>query len=204
MDAMGVGRFSLVGHDRGARVSHRLAIDHPDRLDRLCLIDIAPTLAMYEGTTRQFATAYFHWFFLIQPAPLPETLLAPQMRTWVRSLLASFGRGSLDFYDPVALAEYERCMADPTCVHGSCEDYRASATIDLEHDRTSEDAGRKIDCPLLAVWGERSVVNRAFDAHALWQSRCVLPIRSATLPTGHFIPDENPAALLEALKPFLP
>ncbi len=203
MDTLGINRFTLVGHDRGARVAHRLALDHPARVDRLSLIDIAPTLAMYEGTTQAFATAYFHWFFLIQPKPLPETLLAPQMGHWVRSLMGSFGRGTLDYYTPEALAEYERCMSDPACVHGSCEDYRASATIDLDHDRESEARGEKIACPLLALWGERSVVNKAFDAHALWQSRAALPIRSQTLPTGHFIPDENPQALLDALQPFL-
>jgi haloacetate dehalogenase len=202
-DALDIDRFSLIGHDRGARAAHRLALDHPTRIERLCLIDIAPTLAMYEGTDSAFATAYFHWFFLIQPAPLPERLLAPQMALWVRDVLSSFGRGSLDWYTADALAEYERSMSDPDSVHASCEDYRASATIDLEHDRLSEAAQEKIVCPLLAVWGERSIVNRSFDARALWQSRAALPIQSAVLPSGHFIPDENPAALLEVLEPFL-
>ena len=202
-DTLGVQRFHLVGHDRGARVSHRLALDHPDRLDSLCLIDIAPTLAMYEGTDQAFATAYFHWFFLIQPRPLPETLLEPRMKQWVRSLLASFGRGSLDWYSAEALAEYERCMDTPEAIHASCEDYRASAGIDLEHDRQSQAQGQRIACPLLATWGERSIVNRSFDARALWQSRSASPIRSSVLPTGHFIPDENPAALLAVLEPFL-
>lgn len=203
VDALGIDRVALVGHDRGARVAHRLALDHASRVERLCLIDIAPTLAMYEQTDRVFATAYFHWFFLIQQAPLPETLLAGKMRAWVRSLFASFGRGSLDYYDPRALAEYERCMDDPACVHGSCEDYRASATIDLEHDRASEAAGDKIACPLLAVWGEKSMVNKSFDAHALWQSRAALPIRTAAVASGHFIPDESPQGLLAAVEPFL-
>lgn len=202
-DELGIDRFALVGHDRGARVAHRLSLDHASRVERLCLLDIAPTLAMYEETDRAFAAAYFHWFFLIQQKPLPETLLEPNMRTWVRSLFASFGRGSLDYYDPRALAEYERCMDDPACVHGSCEDYRASATIDLEHDRSSQAAGDKILCPLLAVWGERSMVNKSFDAHALWQSRSALPIRSEAVASGHFIADENPQGLLAVLEPFL-
>ncbi len=202
-DSLGVARFSLVGHDRGARVAHRLALDHPGRLERLCLLDIAPTLAMYEGTDQAFATAYFHWFFLIQPSPLPETLLGPRMKAWVRSLLASFGRGTLDWYTPAALAEYERCMDTPEAIHASCEDYRASAGIDLVHDRDSQAQGRRIACPLLAAWGERSIVARNFDARALWQSRAALPIRTAVLPTGHFIPDESPAALLAVLEPFL-
>ncbi|RYX89378.1 MAG: alpha/beta hydrolase [Comamonadaceae bacterium] len=202
-DALGIATFALVGHDRGARVSHRLSLDHASRVERLCLIDIAPTLAMYEETNRAFATAYFHWFFLIQQKPLPETLLAQNMRSWVRSLFASFGRGSLAYYDPRALAEYERCMDDPACIHSTCEDYRASATIDLDHDRDSESGGDKIACPLLAVWGERSMVNKAFDAHALWQSRSSLEIQTAAVASGHFIPDENPQGLMAVLEPFL-
>lgn len=202
-DVLGLTHFSLVGHDRGARVAHRLALDHPTRIDKLCLVDIAPTLAMYESTDRVFATSYFHCFFLIQPAPLPESLLASNTGQWVHSLLSSLGRISLEMYTPEALAEYERCMADPACVHATCEDYRASASIDLEHDRLSEAARLKVACPLLAVWGERSSVNRCFDARSLWQACASLPIRAVVLPTGHFIPDEDPRALLEAVVPFL-
>lgn len=201
-DALGIDRFTLVAHDRGARVAHRLALDHGQRLQALCLIDISPTLAMFDNVDQRLATGYFHWFFLIQQHPLPEALLTPQMGLWVRSLLASFGRGTLDAYSPLALAEYERCMADPACVHASCEDYRAGASIDLEHDRASQAQGLKIECPLQVLWGERSGVNRG-DARALWQARAALPISAQALPSGHFIPDENPQALLAALQPFL-
>ncbi len=202
MRSLGHERFHLVGHDRGGRVAHRLAIDHCDRVKKLCVIDISPTLTMYERTDFAFAQAYFHWFFLTQPAPLPETMLAADAPRFLRLFLAGWG-GGLSAYAPEALAEYERCWATPAGLHGSCEDYRASAGIDLEHDRASDATGERVQCPMLVLWGERGVVERMFDPIEDWTAKCRLPVTGKRLPAGHFIPEEAPDLLLAELEPFL-
>src|SRR5574337_707849 len=159
MRDLGFTRFRLVGHDRGARVSHRLCADHPDAVSQVALLDISPTRTMYERTDLAFATAYYHWFFLIQPFDLPERLIGADPVYYLRKKLGGWGTG-LDHFDPRALAEYERCFANPETIHATCEDYRASASIDLEHDRASD--AQRITCPLLVLWGERGVVHRLF------------------------------------------
>lgn len=150
MTELGHERFLLAGHDRGGRVSHRLALDRSERVLKLAVLDIGPTREMYCGTTEAFAWAYWHWFFLIQPAPYPETLLGANGEFYLRSMMGGRHAG-LGAFAPEALAEYVRCARDPATVHGWCEDYRAAATIDLRHD--DEDGGRKVACPLLALWG---------------------------------------------------
>src|SRR5258705_8116032 len=157
MTQLGHDRFGLVGHDRGARVAHRLALDHAARVTRLCLIDIAPTLDMYEQTTMAFASLYYHWFFLIQPAPLPEKLLGADPLFFLHSAFGGWGSKPLEHLEPQALADYERCFAMPQTLHANCEDYRASAGIDLEHDRNSRATGERITCDTLVLCGERGV-----------------------------------------------
>src|SRR5205085_11172666 len=142
MRSLGHERFAVVGHDRGARVAHRLALDHPQRVERLVVIDIVPTLDMYEATDVRFASWYYHWFFLIQPAPLPERLIGADPSFYLRAKLGGWGTQRLAIFDPGALAEYERCFALPGAIHAMCEDYRASAGIDLDHDRA--DAAQKL------------------------------------------------------------
>lgn len=202
MQVLGYERFHLVGHDRGGRVAHRLALDHPERVDKLCLIDIAPTLTMYEHTDMAFARAYFHWFFLIQPAPLPETLMAPCASLMLTSFLTRWGAGT-HAYSPEALSEYERCWTTPAGLHASCEDYRASASIDLEHDRKSEREGDKIDSPLLVLWGENGVIHKLFDPLSNWREKTRATVEGKALPAGHYIPEEVPQRLLRELLPFL-
>jgi haloacetate dehalogenase len=198
MTALGHRRFHLVGHDRGGRVAHRLAADHPGRVASLTVLDIAPTLAMYERTDMAFARAYYHWFLFIQPAPIPERMLAAV------GLDAIFQRhvlGASDLFHPRAWAEYERCFT-PAMIHASCEDYRASAGIDLEHDRADRAAGRRLALPLHVLWGAQGVVGRLFDPLALWRE-VADDVSGQALDGKHFLAEERPAETLAALAAFL-
>jgi len=201
MQSLGFATFRVLAHDRGARVAHRLAQDHPQAVERMALLDIAPTLAMYEQTSDTFARAYWHWFFLIQPAPLPERLIEADPAAYVRDVMGKRSAGLAPF-DPRALAEYQRCLALPGAAHGICEDYRAAATIDLEHDRFDRDAGNRLALPLMVLWGEQGVVGRCFDPLAEWQ-RVAADVQGGALPCGHYIAEEAPDALLERVLPFL-
>jgi len=200
MRALGHERFAVVGHDRGGRVAHRMARDHRVAIERLCVLDICPTLTMYENTTMAFAQAYYHWFFLIQPAPFPETLIGHDPGYYLPWTSGGRHGNSNTYTDPAAIAEYERCFSTPEAIHATCEDYRASASIDLEHDRA--DLADRIECPFLALWGERGVVNRLFHPLADW-SGVATDVRGKALPSGHFIPEEVPSLLLDELLPFL-
>ncbi len=203
MQAQGFARFRVLAHDRGARVAHRLAADHPQAVDRLMLLDIAPTLAMYERTSLEFARAYWHWFFLIQPPPLPEALIESDPARYVRSMIGSRHAGLAPFA-PEALAEYERCAGIAGTAGAFCADYRASAGIDLEHDRADVAAGRKLDQPLRVLWGEHGVVGRCFDVLSLWRERAH-QVSGGSVPCGHYIAEESPALVLaEALQFFGP
>ena len=205
MDVLGARRFFLCGHDRGGRVAHRLALDHPEKVAKLCVIDIAPTLDMYNATDMAFARAYYHWFHLIQPWPLPERMIGatPEAaRDYLHAKLGGWGSGGLESIEPQALAEYERCFLKPEAIHGACEDYRASAGIDLAHDRENRARGDKIACDTLVLWGERGVVNRLFQPLELWQAQCAGTVTGQALPAGHFIPEELPAETAAALKAF--
>ena len=200
MQALGFERFSLVGHDRGGRVAHRMARDHAERIERVAVLDISPTAIMYARTDKALATAYYHWFFLIQPYDLPERLIGADPAYYLRKMLGGFGSSGLTFFDARAYAEYERCFRDPATIHATCEDYRAAAAIDLEHD--AADGGRKIDCPLLVLWGERGVVHRLFDPVADWKS-VASDVRGKALPSGHYLPEEAPDETYAALLAFL-
>src|SRR5438067_5979127 len=199
MRALGFKRFALAGHDRGARVAHRLVRDHPERVARLAVLDISPTAAMYAKTDKAFATAYYHWFFLIQPYDLPERLIGADPGYYLRKTVGGWGTAGLAVFDTVALAEYERCFRDPATIHATCEDYRAAATIDLAHD--AADTGRKIDCPLLVLWGEKGVVHRFFDPVADWNS-VASDVRGKALPSGHYLAEEAPDATSAELLTF--
>ncbi|MCX7901875.1 MAG: alpha/beta hydrolase [Burkholderiaceae bacterium] len=200
MRALGHEAFFVCGHDRGARVAHRLALDHPQAVRRLMLLDISPGRTMYERTTMAFARAYYHWFFLIQPAPLPERLIGADPVFYLRAKLGGWGVHGMEIFDPRALAEYERCFTAPGAVHAMCEDYRAAASIDLEHDRA--DADRRIDCDLRVLWGERGVVHRLFTPLADWQEKCARAVSGRPLPCGHYIAEEVPDLLCAEIEGF--
>ena len=191
----GFDRFQVLAHDRGARVAHRLAMDHAEVVERMMLLDIAPTLAMYEGTTEAFARAYWHWFFLIQPSPLPETLIAGDPAGYVRGVMGKRHAG-LAAFDPIALTEYERCAGLPGTAESICEDYRASATIDLEHDRLDVANGRRLEMPLRVLWGEHGAVAASFRVLDLWRERAS-QVDGRAMPCGHYIAEEAPSLLLQ-------
>lgn len=198
MAHLGHTRFALVGHDRGGRVAHRLVRDYPHRVSRLAVLDISPTATMYGQTDFAFANAYYHWFFLIQPFDLPERLIGADPLYYVRRKLAGWGTGGLEVFDPLALAEYERCFQPPEAVHAMCEDYRASASIDLEHDAQDN---ALITCPLLVLWGEKGVVNRLFKPLEDWRA-VADDVRGRTLPTGHYLAEEAPEETLGEIAAF--
>jgi haloacetate dehalogenase len=200
MRTLGFERFAVCAHDRGARVAHRLALDHPQAVTRLMLLDIAPTLAMYEHTTEPFARAYWHWFFLIQPPPTPERAIEADPAAWVREGMGARHAGLAPFA-PDVLAEYERCFALPGSAMAACEDYRASATIDLEHDRADRSAGRTLKMPLRVLWGAHGTVGRCFDVLALWREAAA-DVTGRTLDCGHYIAEEQPAELLDEMNTF--
>ena len=202
MANLGHRRFLVAGHDRGGRVAHRLALDHADRVAKLALIDIAPTLDMYEQTDLRFASLYWHWFFLIQPAPLPERMIGGDPVFWLRTTLGGWGSKTIDAIEPEALAEYERAFSRADTIHAACEDYRASASIDLEHDRASRAAGERIACDLHVIWGARGVVGRLYDPLALWRAQCSGRVDGAAVDAGHFIPEERPEDTAGRLRGF--
>jgi haloacetate dehalogenase len=203
MQALAIDEFYLCGHDRGGRVAHRLAVDHPARVKKLCVIDIAPTLDMYAATNMEFARAYYHWFHLIQPAPLPEKMIGADAKTYLHAKLGGWGSAGMGYIEPEALADYERCFCRAESIHTACEDYRASAGIDLEHDRASRERGEKIACDTLVLWGERGVVNRMFKPLELWQAQCAGVVSGKAVPAGHFIPEELPEMTAQALREFM-
>jgi haloacetate dehalogenase len=198
MRALGFARFRLAGHDRGARVTHRLCLDHSDAVVRAAVLDISPTRIMYAGTNKAFATAYYHWFFLIQPFDLPERMIGADPIYYLHKKLAGWSSG-LQHFDPRALAEYERCFRDPATIHATCEDYRAAASIDLEHDAADADA--KIACPLLALWGTKGVVHRMFDPISDWKS-VARDVIGKPVVSGHFLAEEAPEETLTELIAF--
>ena len=193
MKALGFDRFAVVGHDRGARVAWRMCIEHPQAITKAAVIDIVPL--PYSMVTREFATGYYHWFFLIQPAPFPETMIGNSADYYLRS---RFVGGN--FFAPEAVAEYLRAFKDPATIHATCEDYRAGATIDIMHSDETKD--RKVQCPLLVLWGERGLVGRIYDVMKIWREHAV-NVTGKSLPGGHFLPEELPEETLAALSGFL-
>lgn len=199
MAALGHARFHVAAHDRGARVTHRLCLDHPDRVLSACVMDIAPTATTFALTDQALATTYFHWFFLIQPAPLPERMIAADPATWLKGCLSRWSLGNEAAFDAAAVAEYVRCFSDPEAIRASCDDYRAAAGIDLRHD--AEDAEARIRCPLLVLWGAKGFVGRSYDVLALWREKAV-DVRGEGLDCGHFLPEEAPAEVADKLLRF--
>jgi haloacetate dehalogenase len=195
MRALGFERFALCGHDRGARVGYRLALDHPERVERLAVLDIVPTGEVFLRANREFGLGYFHWFFLAQRAPLPERLIAADPGAW-------YGfHGAAGLFDPEALAEYGRCGEDPATIHAMCEDYRAAATLDYTHDLADRTMRRRIACPVLALWGARWHLGDWYDVLGVWRDWAG-DVRGRALDCGHYLPEEAPEETAAELRAF--
>ena len=198
MDQLGYETFAVVGHDRGGRVAHRLARDYHDRVTHLSVLDIAPTYAMYDATDKNFATAYYHWFFLIQPAPLPERLIGADPEFYLRTKFASWS-GEAQWLDETLFQHYLAAFSSEGAIHASCEDYRAAATIDLDHDR--QDLGKKLSLPVQALWGKAGFVGRTYDVIAEWE-KCAHNVTGQSVSGGHYVPEEAPEETAKALLSF--
>ena len=199
MAHLGFKKFYLAGHDRGGRVGHRMTLDHPVAVQKLAVLDIAPTYSMYTTTDMEFARAYYHWFFLIQKYDLPERLIGSNPEYYLGKKFGQWGRDGSAFSDE-AMAEYIRCFT-PEMIHASCEDYRASASIDLVHDDEDIQSGKKIDCPLLCLWGTKGFVGRKYDVIYEW-CKWAKDVRGHGIPCGHYIPEEEPQKTIDALLSF--
>jgi haloacetate dehalogenase len=198
MAALGFERFAVAGHDRGARVAHRLARDHPARVERLALLDIVPTLYRFETIDQKAATSSFHWFFLIQGGGLPERLIGAEPEFFLRHMLGSWARDPSAF-EPAVFAEYLRCFSNPETIRATCDEYRAGATIDLVHDRA--DRGRRLSMPLLVLWGQRSAQGSGYDVLAVWREHAE-NVSGRAVNSGHFLPEEAPEETYRALREF--
>ena len=200
MHRLGFEQFHVVGHDRGGRTGHRMALDHPGKVESLAVLDIAPTHSMFMDTNRHVAAAYWHWYFLSLPAPFPERMIGADPDYFFETCFETWGKMPIADVPPDALAEYRRTWRDPAMIHGSCCDYRAAATVDLAHDE--EDIGRTVDCPALALWGSEGFMHHCFDMAGLWRQRCS-NLRTETLPGAHFFVDQFPKETAAILADFL-
>src|ERR1700682_2581422 len=198
MQHLGFPKFAVVGHDRGGRVAHRMALDHAERVTRLAILDIVPTYKCYQTVNQDFATVFFHWFLLVQPPPFPETMLGSSAELFLKYMLFRLGgeaprEGLPEWVDQPAYNEYLRCFRDPAAIRALCEDYRAAASIDLAHDK--EDLNKKIEWPFLLLWSEKGPFHRMYDVLQTWKERSS-QVAGKALPTGHFLPEQVPDQLI--------
>jgi haloacetate dehalogenase len=199
MEHFGHRRFLIGSHDRGARVAHRLALDFPDRVAKLAVLDIVPTTEHFERTDMAFALGYYHWFWFAQPHPFPEVLIDAAPEVWFK---AHTGRDPAFSFHPDALADYLAAVRNPDMIRGMCEDYRAAASIDLEHDRASRTAGVKIQCPLMALWGSKGKIGKWYDPMAIWRQYCAAEVTGGPVDSGHYLAEEAPGEVLERFEAF--
>jgi haloacetate dehalogenase len=202
MAHFGHQRFRVAAHDRGARVAHRLAVDHPQRVEKLCVMDIIPTLEHFERADMRMALGYYHWFWFAQPHPFPENVICAAPDAWWRAHTSREPKPP-DFFQREALADYLRAIHSPEMIRGMCEDYRAAATIDLEHDRASRAAGDKVQCPLLVLWGRKAKIEAWYDALEVWRQYCSAGVTGGPVNSGHYLAEEAPGEVLQKLASFL-
>jgi haloacetate dehalogenase len=201
MESLGHRRFFLAGHDRGGRVSHRLALDFPDRVEKLAVLDIVPTIEHFERADMAFGLGYYHWFWFAQPHPFPETLINAAPEAWFTAHTSREPKPST-FFHPQAMADYLAAVRTPEMIRGMCEDYRAAAGIDLEHDRSSRAAGVKVQCPMLVLWGAKGKIPKWYDALAIWRQYCLADVKGSAVASGHYLAEEAPETVVAELKAF--
>lgn len=201
MDGLGHQRFFVAGHDRGGRVAHRLALDHPDRVRKLAVLDIVPTIEHFERTDMAFALGYYHWFWFAQPHPFPEFLINKAPEEWFHTHVSREPK-SADFFDEDALTDYLNAVRDPQMIRGMCEDYRAAATIDLVHDSASRKIGERIRCPLLVLWGSRGKIGQWYDPLKIWWRYCEAEVTGGPILAGHYPAEEDPEAVSQFFEDF--
>lgn len=198
METLGYSEFFVAGHDRGARVVHRMTLDYPKKVKKACVMDIVPTYHMFKTTDQQFATGYYHWYFLIQPDNLPEKMIGADPSYYLKEILKRWSASGAVFKKEV-VDEYIRCFRTPESIHATCEDYRAAATIDLIHDK--EDINKKVECPLLVLWGAKGFIQRNYDVLNVWRENA-LHVEGKALSCGHFLAEEAPIEVCEELLSF--
>ena len=201
MTSLGHERFAVLSHDRGARVAHRLAIDNPTRIGRLAVLDIVPTIEHFERTDMAFALGYYHWFWFAQPHPFPEELINAAPATWFHAHTSREPKPP-GFFRAEAMEDYLAAAHDPEMISGMCEDYRAAATIDLEHDRISRSQGQRVECPVHVLWGTKGRIGGWYNPVALWTEYCRGPVTGNPVDSGHYLAEEAPKAVLAAVEPF--
>ncbi len=201
MAVLGHDRFFVAGHDRGARVAHRLAIDHPERVERLAVLDIVPTIEHFERADMRFGLGYYHWFWLAQPHPQPETLINAAPDAWFRIHTAREPKPD-DFFNPDALADYLEAVRDPAMIAAMCEDYRAAATVDMADDRASRATGHRVRCPVLVLWGAKGKIGQWYDPLAIWGGYCDGTVEGGAVETGHYLAEEAPETVADRLLEF--
>lgn len=204
MEQLGHKSFYLCGHDRGARVGHKLCVDYPDRVKKAIFLDICPTLAMYEATDFEFASAYFHWFFLIQKSPLPESMILGNSRGVAEMFMGGRQGDGLKIFEQECFEEYVKALSDPDTVHSMCQDYRAAATLDMEEQRKDIADGKQISCPLRVLWGKHGVVEKCFDALAEWRKVTdeKVSVDGHAVESGHYIPEQAPEDVISSIREF--
>lgn len=204
MEQLGHKSFYLCGHDRGGRVGHKLCVDYPDRVKKAIFLDICPTLAMYEATNFEFASAYFHWFFLIQKSPLPESMILGNSRGVAEMFMGGRQGDGLKIFEQECFEEYVKALSDPDTVHSMCQDYRAAATLDMEEQRRDITDGKQIKCPLKVLWGKHGVVEKCFDAVAEWRKVTdeVVSVDGHAVESGHYIPEQAPEEVISSITDF--
>jgi haloacetate dehalogenase len=201
MEHFGHHRFLIGSHDRGARVAHRLTLDFPDRVEKLAVLDIVPTIEQFERADMSFALGHYHWFWFAQPHPFPEELINKAPETWFNAHTAHQPKPA-EFFSPEALADYLEAARKPETITGMCEDYRAAATIDLVHDGISRAQHKHVQCPMLVLWGESGQIGGWYDPIALWRQYCAAEVQGQAIDAGHYLAEEAPEAVLEAFRRF--
>jgi haloacetate dehalogenase len=202
MADLGHASFSVLSHDRGARVAHRLAIDFPDRVERLVVMDIIPTIEHFERADMAFALGYYHWFWFAQPHPFPEELINAAPDLWWHAHTRREPKDA-EFFHSQALKDYLTAAREPATISGMCEDYRAAATTDLVHDRESREQGKRVQCPLLVLWGAKGKVDSWYDPLAIWRNYASGPVSGGSVRSGHYLAEEAPEEVLAAVLPFV-